>query len=74
MGHTGVEQIQRLIEDIRLINFSVTTVDDERVADQQTRMADSRPRALCGRSERVTSHVAASLDHPQITLDGRTID
>lgn len=45
---TCIQQIQGLVEDVRLVDFGVATVDNEGIANEQTGVADSGPRTLSG--------------------------
>lgn len=71
---TGVEKIERLVQDVHLIDFGVTAIDDEGIANKQTCVPNSRARPLSCRRQRIAGHVLPGLDHPQVALDGGTVD
>lgn len=71
---TGVEKVQCLVEHIRVLNLGVTAVYDEGISDEETGMPDSRAWTFRCRRKGVTSHVSSGLNHPQIALDGGTVD
>lgn len=71
---TGVEKIERLVQDVHLIDFGVTSIDDEGVTNEQTCVPNSRSWPLGCRRQRIAGHVLPGLDHPQIALDGGAID
>lgn len=74
MEPTGVEEIEGLVQDVGLVDLGVSTIDNKGIANQQTGMAYPRSGPLGGSSQWVAGQVAASLDHPQVALDGSAVD
>lgn len=71
----SVEQVQGVVQHVRLVGFGVTSKDNKGIADEETGMADPGAGAFGSGGDGETAGAARdSLEHPQISLDGGAID